>query len=182
MYYQIIRAGKEEIGLVWSDTGKKMQVEYIYLPHTGKKMVKSVIRDFPAIDQKPRKIPEGIDRLIADLYNGEKKKFDLSVLNLSGLSGFAANVLKLTFKIPRGKVATYASLAAKAGSPKAARAVGSVMANNPFPIVIPCHRVIRADGSVGQFGGGSNMKEQLLQKEGITFDVQGRIPLKYLCQ
>lgn len=174
MFYQIIKVGKEEIGLVWSDTTGKLQVEYIYLP--GKdRMADRIVRDFPVIHKKPRAIANGIDRLIADLYNGKKRTFDLSHLNLSRLTAFSAKVLKQAYKIPRGKVDTYSGLAAKVGSPRAARAVGSVMANNPFPIVIPCHRVVRADLSLGQFGGGRHMKKQLLEKEGIVLNGHGRV-------
>ena len=180
MYYQIIKVGKEEIGLVWSDAAGKPRVEFIYLPGGKEKMKNRIVRDFPAIHMTPRMIPDGIDQLIADLYNGKKQNFDLSLLNLSGLTEFSVKVLRQAYKIPRGKVATYSGLAAKAGSPRAARAVGSVMANNPFPIVIPCHRVVRADGRPGQFGGGSDMKKQLLEKEGIILNTQGKVPLKCL--
>ena len=174
MFYQIINVGNDEIGLVWDDVGGKPRVEYIYLP--GKeKMSKRIVRDFPAIHKTPRAIMNGIDRLIVDLYNGKKMNIDLSLLNLSRLKGFSAKVLKQTFKIPRGKVATYSGLAAKVGNPRAARAVGTALANNPFPIIIPCHRVIRADGKPGRFGGGSDMKIQLLEKEGVILDKQGRV-------
>ncbi|MDD4242001.1 MAG: MGMT family protein, partial [Smithellaceae bacterium] len=70
---------------------------------------------------------------------------------------------------------TYSGLAKRAGHPGAARAVGTVMANNPFPIIVPCHRVVRADGSIGRFGGGSAMKKELLEKEGVLFDARGRV-------
>jgi methylated-DNA-[protein]-cysteine S-methyltransferase len=180
MYYQIIKVGKEEIGLVWSDAAGKPRVEFIYLPGNKEKMKNRIVRDFPAIHVTPRAIPGGIDQLIADLYNGKKQNFDLSLLNLSRLTEFSARVLKQTCKISRGKVDTYSGLAAKVGSPRAARAVGSVMANNPFPIVIPCHRVVRADGRPGQFGGGSDMKKQLLAREGIVFDTRGIVPVKHI--
>ncbi len=180
MFYQIIKAGKDEIGLVWDDAGGKLQVEYIYLPGGKEKMTNRIVRDFPAIHKTQRAISNGIDQLIADLYNGKKKNFDLSLLNLSRLTEFSAKVLKQAYKIPRGKVATYSGLAAKVGNPRAARAVGTALANNPFPIVIPCHRVVRADGRLGQFGGGSEMKKQLLEKEGIIFDPQGVVPLKHI--
>ena len=174
MFYQIIKTGKDEIGLVWDEVGGKPLVEYIYLP--GKeKMTKRIVRDFPAIHKKPRAISNGIDQVIADLYNGKKQKFDLSLLNLSRLTEFSARVLKQTFKIPRGKVATYSGLAAKIGNPRAVRAVGTALANNPFPIIIPCHRVVRSDGSPGEFGGGTEMKKQLLENEQVMFDVQGRV-------
>jgi methylated-DNA-[protein]-cysteine S-methyltransferase len=179
MFYQIIKVGKDEIGLVWNDVAGKPQVEHIFLP--GKeKMTNRIVRDFPAIHKKQRAISKDIDQLIADLYNGKKKNFDLSLLNLSRLTDFSAKVLKQAYKIPRGKVTTYSGLAAKVGNPRAARAVGTALANNPFPILIPCHRVIRADGRLGQFGGGSDMKKQLLEKEGIIIDPQGVVPLKHI--
>jgi len=74
-----------------------------------------------------------------------------------------------TFKIPRGGVVSYSDLAKKTGKRNAARAVGRVMAANPFPLIIPCHRVIRADGKLGGFGGGLEMKKNLLEKEGILY-------------
>lgn len=180
MYYQIIKAGKDEIGLVWSNAGGKTQVEYIYLPSVKEKMAERIARDYPSIQSVPRTIPQGIDRLIFDLYNGQNKKISLSVMNLLKLTEFAAAALKLVYQIPHGKVATYSGIALKVGHPRAARAVGTVLANNPFPIIIPCHRVIRADGRSGQFGGGSEMKKQLLEREGVVPDTQGIIPLKYI--
>lgn len=174
MFYQIINVGREAIGLVWEKTGGKLQIEAVYLP--GKeKMAKRIVRDFPAINQTPRAISNGIDQLIADLYNGKKQKFNLALLNFSRVTDFSARVLKQTFKIPCGKAATYSGLAAKVGNLRAARAVGTALANNPFPIIVPCHRVVRADGSLGQFGGGTAMKKQLLEKEQVLFDAQGRV-------
>jgi len=180
MYYQIIKAGKDEIGLVWSNAGKKPQVEFIYLPGVKEKMAARIARDFPAIHQTPRAISGGVDQTIIDLYEGKQKKFDLIRLNLKRLTKFSASVLKQAFKIPRGKVATYSGLAARIGNHRAARAIGTVMANNPFPIIIPCHRVIRADGKIGQFGGGTQMKRDLLEREGVIFGPQGIIPEKYI--
>ena len=175
MFYQIIKAGKDEIGLVWDDVGGKPQVEYVYLPEPKGKLKGRIIKDYPEVKRAVRKIPGGIDDGIAKLYLGKKEKMDLSILNWSRLSAFSAKALKQTFKIPCGKVATYSGLAAKIGNPRAARAVGTAMANNPFPLIIPCHRVVRADGSPGQFGGGSEMKKQLLEKEGIILDGRGRV-------
>jgi len=180
MFYQIIKVGKDEIGLVWDEAGKKVRVEYIYLPGGKEKMTNRIVRDFPAIHKTQRAISKNVDQLITDLYNGKKKNFELSLLNLSRLTDFSAKVLKQAYKIPRGKVATYSGLAAKVGNPRASRAVGTALANNPFPILIPCHRVVRADGRLGQFGGGSDMKKQLLEREGIIIDPQGVVPLKHI--
>ena len=170
MYYQITNVGKENIGIVWQYSGNKPQVERIFLPCAKDKLLAKIKKDFPEVIEKKQKIPDKIVTQIAEFYSGEKTKFDLSLLNLKKISDFSANVLKATCKIPCGKVATYSGIAAKIGSPRAARAVGTALANNPFPLVIPCHRVVRSDGSLGGYGGGRNMKRQLLAKEGVTFD------------
>ena len=103
-------------------------------------------------------------------------------MNLSRLTDFSAKVLKQACKIPRGKVATYSGLAAKLGKPRAARAVGTALANNPFPIIIPCHRVVRADGSLGGFGGGLRMKRELLHREGVALNAEDRVNAEFLRQ
>ena len=179
MHYQIIKVGKEEIGLVWDYAGKKPRVEYIYLPNPKRKLKERIIKDFPEINKIPRKIPGGIDGRIAKLYLGKKENVNLLLLNLSKLTDFSAKVLKQACKIQRGKVATYSGLAGKIGVKGAARAVGTVLANNPFPLIMPCHRVVRADGSLGGFGGGLAMKRELLTKEGISLDRKRRVPAKY---
>jgi methylated-DNA-[protein]-cysteine S-methyltransferase len=178
MFYQIMKAGSDEIGWVWEEAGKQVRLERIYLPGR-EKMTQKILRDFPAVGKRPRKISGGLDRLMVDLCLGKERRVDLSLLNLSELTEFSARVLKETLDIPRGKVCTYSGLAARAGFPRAARAVGSVMAKNPFPLVIPCHRVIRADGTPGRFGGGADMKKRLLDREGIPFDAAGRVPPAY---
>jgi methylated-DNA-[protein]-cysteine S-methyltransferase len=175
MYYQLISVNKESIGIVWQNIGNKPQIERIFLPGGKANLIAAIKNEFPGAESSEKKIPGDIATQIAAFYNGDKIRFDLSFLNLKKLSGFAAKVLKETCKIPCGKVATYSGLAAKIGSPKAARAVGTALANNPFPLVIPCHRIVRADGSLGGFGGGIKMKESLLTKEGVIKSRSGRI-------
>ena len=79
---------------------------------------------------------------------------------------FNREVLKLLAQVPYGQLTTYGTLAAEAHRPKAARAVGVVMNRNPIPIVLPCHRVVGANGSLVGYAGGLDRKEQLLQLEG----------------
>jgi methylated-DNA-[protein]-cysteine S-methyltransferase len=69
--------------------------------------------------------------------------------------------------VPRGEVVTYGALAARAGSGKAARAVGTACARNPVPLVVPCHRVVPGSGGIGSYGGGRERKERLLKLEGF---------------
>ncbi len=78
---------------------------------------------------------------------------------------FAVAVLKALAGVPYGKTITYGELAAQAGHPRAARAVGTVMAKNPLPIILPCHRVLPSGGGVGNFGGGQSVKNFLLGLE-----------------
>ena len=79
---------------------------------------------------------------------------------------FTSAVLREVSRIPRGATRSYGEVAARVGRPGAARTVGNVMARNPFPVIIPCHRVIAADGSPGGFGGGEDLKVRLLRGEG----------------
>ena len=81
------------------------------------------------------------------------------------LPGFTRSVLELTAKIPYGEVRSYEWVARKLGKPKAARAVGNALARNPVPIMIPCHRVVRSDGTIGGFALGSGWKKRLLALE-----------------
>jgi len=85
---------------------------------------------------------------------------------LSGLSHEA--VLRELARVPYGQLETYGALAAKVGRPRAARAVGTAMNRNPIPIVLPCHRVVGADGSLTGYAGGLHVKRALLELEGAT--------------
>ena len=81
-------------------------------------------------------------------------------------------VYALLSKIPLGKVSTYGDIARALGHPRAARAVGRIIANNPNPISIPCHRVVKSNGEIGGFAYGQQRKKEILEKEGIRFQDQ----------
>lgn len=93
-------------------------------------------------------------------------------IDTSRLTEFARRVVVNCRKIPPGKTLTYAQLAAKSGSAGAARAVGNVMATNRFPLLVPCHRVVGAGGSLGGYSApdGLAMKRRLLEREGVQLD------------
>ena len=99
--------------------------------------------------------------------SGEPVDFRDVRIDTTAMSEFRRRVLRHCRAIPYGQIATYGQLAAKAGSPKAARAVGSCMAANRFPLIVPCHRVLPADGHVGAFSapGGVRTKRRLLAME-----------------
>ena len=86
-------------------------------------------------------------------------------------------VYTLIAHIPRGKVATYASVARALGRPGAARAVGNALGKNPHLVTTPCHRVVRSDGQVGEYVGGQKRKIELLKSEGVEVK-KGRVDLE----
>ena len=79
------------------------------------------------------------------------------------------DVYELLLKIPVGKLSTYGDLAKALGKPSASRAIGRILAKNPNPIVVPCHRVVMSDGKLGGYAYGNTRKRELLEKEGISF-------------
>ncbi len=103
-------------------------------------------------------------RELDDYFAGRRRAFDLRLdLRLAG--GFRRTVLDHLRTVGYGRTTTYAALAESAGSPRAVRAAGSACATNPLPLVVPCHRVLRSDGTVGQYAGGSDLKRSLLALE-----------------
>ena len=118
----------------------------------------------PRVLRAPRALDE-TRRELDDYFAGRRKAFDLE-LDLRGQARFAAAVLDELAKVPYGRTATYGELATRAGNPRAARAVGMVMNRNPIPIVLPCHRIVGASGSLVGYGGGLERKEHLLRLEG----------------
>jgi methylated-DNA-[protein]-cysteine S-methyltransferase len=111
--------------------------------------------------------PKSVDvarRELDEYFAGKRRDFDLA-LDLR-VAPFHAAVLAELARVPYGETDTYGSLAAKAGRPKAARAVGTVMNRNPIPIVLPCHRIVGANGALTGYAGGLDIKRHLLQLEG----------------
>jgi methylated-DNA-[protein]-cysteine S-methyltransferase len=106
-----------------------------------------------------------VRRQLDEYFEGTRTKFELPI-DLKGTGTFSRDVLTRLARVPYGQVTTYGALAAEADRPKAARAVGVVMNRNPVPIVLPCHRVVGANGSLVGYGGGLERKEQLLKLEG----------------
>ena len=112
-----------------------------------------------------------IARQFDEWFAGRRHDFDLA-LDLAAIDGFRRQALEtLAREVHWGETVTYGELAALAGRPRAARAAGSAMRNNPIPFVIPCHRVVAAGNKIGGYGGGRNavaLKRALLAREGVT--------------
>ena len=97
-------------------------------------------------------------------FDGQPVSFD-EPLDMSFATDFQRRVWKVTRRIPRGQTMTYGEIARQIKSPRAARAVGQAMARNPWPVIVPCHRVVGHDGQLTGFGGGLTMKQRLLEME-----------------
>lgn len=104
-------------------------------------------------------------------------------LDLRGLSPFASDVLATALRIPRGEIRPYGWVAREIGHPAAVRAVGTALGHNPVPLLIPCHRVVRSDGSVGEYAWGSALKRAALTAEGLdpaALESQAHLGARYL--
>ncbi|HZD65526.1 MAG TPA: methylated-DNA--[protein]-cysteine S-methyltransferase [Acidimicrobiales bacterium] len=128
----------------------------------------AVLEDL-ALRVSPRVLeaPAPLDRARRELdeyFTGARTHFDLA-LDWRLTARFRQRVLLATAAIPYGETATYRSVAAAAGNPRAVRAAGSALATNPLPIIVPCHRVLRSDGTLGGYGGGLHRKDELLRRE-----------------
>ncbi|MBK6887922.1 MAG: methylated-DNA--[protein]-cysteine S-methyltransferase [Tetrasphaera sp.] len=117
----------------------------------------------PRILLSPKDLDDAA-RQIEGYFGGRRRTFTLD-LDRALSHGFRGAVQALLPTIPYGLTTSYGALAARAGNPRAVRAVGSACATNPLPIVVPCHRVLRADGSLGGYAGGSPAKAALLTLE-----------------
>jgi methylated-DNA-[protein]-cysteine S-methyltransferase len=117
--------------------------------------------EFPArLDEARRELDE--------YFEGRRRRFELPLDWRLSHPGFYRRVLRATARVPFGEVITYSDAAERAGSPRAFRAAGSALGSNPIPIVVPCHRVVRSGGHIGNYGGGPEMKRFLLELEGAV--------------
>jgi methylated-DNA-[protein]-cysteine S-methyltransferase len=163
--------------IVWRCSNQK--VVRIFLPGQYDNFRSSVCKRAIVLRPKGKVVRDFCARLSVSLQ-GKPVHFTLDLLDWSVTYPFQRRVLPKEYRIPRGMVCTYGRLAAKLGHPRAARAVGNALARNPFPIIIPCHRTIRSDGSLGGYAGGLEMKRRLLELEGIRLDLRGRVLIERL--
>jgi methylated-DNA-[protein]-cysteine S-methyltransferase len=152
--------------IVWSAAG----LTGLQLPEPSDAAARRTLgRRFPGVAQAPppAAIAAAISRIAAFL-DGAADDFDSLALDESGIGAFDRTVYREARAIPAGSTATYGAIAARLGDPGQARAVGQALGRNPWPIVVPCHRVTGADGRMGGFSapGGRATKLRLLEIEG----------------
>lgn len=149
-------------GLFFSTVSDNDFLVRCFLPSSSYDNLLVNIRDFSLVDD------DFFSRKAADIYFGVPVDLDDVPINLDALniSSFQRNVLRETTRIPYGEVRTYGEIASGIGS-SAFRAVGTALSRNPLPLFIPCHRVVRSDGRIGEFYGGCDMKRFILECEGL---------------
>jgi O-6-methylguanine DNA methyltransferase len=128
---------------------------------------------------EPGDAPAALQRALSsgDAAEARRLEYDLRVC-----SEFEAAVLRKALEIPRGQVRPYGWIAREIGRPKAVRAVGTALAKNPVPLLVPCHRVVRSDGTLGQYALGAPQKVTLLEAEGLDverFEDEGRAGIRF---
>ena len=169
LFYSVFRTAAGWAGIVTGPQG----VVRVVLPEASRAALE---RRFQAIGACAGPAGRTVSAL-QQYFDGRRVLFSCR-LDLRAATPFQRAVWAVLRTIPRGQVRTYGQLAVALGCPGGARAVGNALARNPFPIVIPCHRAVRSDGSLGGYQGGAAMKRALLEMEGVQFDAQGRVLLK----
>ena len=163
-------------GIAWNDRG----IARIMLPEASDDATRHrLTRDAPASAEAatPPAVAAAI-ALIVSHVRGEPAALETIVLDLDGVPAFHRQVYEAARQIPCGQTVSYGELARALGKPGAARAIGQAMGANPFPIVVPCHRVLAANRATGGFSahGGVETKAKLLAAEGVRLALQPELP------
>ena len=150
-------------------------VSTVQLPHAGSE---TFINQLKQKVGESSQLTEQVALRLKSYFKGEPQAFDMIPVDLSTLTEFRARILQLIRAIPYGEIRSYGDVAAMAGVPRAARAIGGVMAANPLPVIIPCHRIVAANGRLTGYSapGGLDMKRILLRMERVEF--KGEVVVK----
>jgi methylated-DNA-[protein]-cysteine S-methyltransferase len=165
-------------GIIWRETEKGPKAYRILLPDDQSSVENLVQIAFADSSRLSCPTITELGERIQSFLAGEAVDFGLGVIALEKCSEFQKGVLLAVHKIPRGWVSTYGRIARSLKVLGGARVVGRALSCNPFPIIVPCHRVIRSNGELGGFGGGLRMKRTLLELEGIEFSQTGKVLIK----
>ena len=161
--------------IVWKEEDLNLQIQRIFLSDPKFKSDVIAIKEFDLMKKVSAASIDLLGEKIQRYLKGESIKFDLKLLDFSRCFKTQKKVLLAEYDIPRGWISTYKRIANKIGISNGARVVGNALARNPFPIVIPCHRAIKSNGELGGYQGGTEMKQALLEMEGIKFTSRGKV-------
>lgn len=158
-----IRAGW--VGFAWSESG----LAALTFPRAGAGDARAELAGLGVAGEEAVSPAEPVDRLLADrleeYFSGGVTDFSAIPVDWSGYTPFQRAVLEAARQVPWGETRTYGELSRMVDRPRASRAVGNALGANRTPIVVPCHRIVRADGTTGGFAGGPEWKERLLRLE-----------------
>ncbi len=174
-FYQAIPTAFGTIGVIWWQTALGPRVRQIFLSKAQKPAEQAIREGYPNAQELSSPVIAELSRQIQRFLEGRAVVFDLEMVALEVCGEFQRRVLLAEYGIPRGWVSTYGRIARHIGVTGGSRAVGRALAENPFPIVIPCHRAVRADGEIGGYQGGREMKRALLALEGVAFTGKGKV-------
>lgn len=152
------------VGPLWIALGPKGVATIHYGREPDELELRRLIRLYGPGIVPDRRHAATLARQLDQYFEGRRRSFDLPV-DLDGLGEFQRRVLAALTRVPYGKLTTYRVVAKKAGNERASRAAGQAVGSNPVPIVVPCHRVIASDGTLGGYGGGLENKRLLLALE-----------------
>jgi methylated-DNA-[protein]-cysteine S-methyltransferase len=175
VYFRIHPSPFGRFVIVWSKFRGLPRILQIIIPAPDQSTQERLFRSFPDSEEGSCIEIDSTTRKLAGFLSGQDTRFSLGLIRLDRCTVFQRDVLRAEYGIPRGRVSTYQRIAKYLRIPEGARAVGSALARNPFPIIIPCHRAVRSDGTLGGYQGGASMKRRLLEMEGIRFDNEGNV-------
>ena len=175
LFYSTFTSPFDTFTIVWREAGPNLRIQRIFLSDPHLKSEIKALEFFEQIDVGSSSQITSLGEKIQRFFKGEKVEFDLGLLDFNTCSEVQKKVLIAEYKVPMGWVSTYKRIAEKIEIPNGARVVGNSLAKNPFPIVIPCHRAIKTNGELGGYQGGVEMKQKLLEMEGIEFSDKGKV-------
>jgi len=161
--------------IIWDMPGDRPKIMRVLLSKPSESALEKLNNMYLMLREESCKEIDFIAAGMLSFLEGDSVDFSLDIADLDSCGKFQQRVLRAEHGIPRGEVSTYKLIARHLGVPGGARAVGNALAGNPFPLIIPCHRAIRSDFTLGGYQGGLEMKQCLLIKEGIFFSDSGKV-------
>ncbi|MFW9788938.1 MAG: methylated-DNA--[protein]-cysteine S-methyltransferase [Candidatus Thorarchaeota archaeon] len=178
MFYSLFDTAFGTFGIVYRSV-EDGRIVHILLPRTKEETDSRIQGLFPGSREAHSPKVQGLIEDLIRYLKGEELEFSMDLLDTSVCPPFQLKVLVTDRTIPRGMTASYGWIARKIDT-QGVRAVGGSLARNPFPLVVPCHRAIRSDRTLGGFQGGLEMKRALLEMEGVEFDSKDRVHPDFL--
>lgn len=175
LFYHSLDSKLGKFTIVWQEEDEIPKIQSIFLSNlscTSEDKARLIFQELvsgihPAIAETVREIQS--------FLAGEAVNFNLKTLNMEQCTIFQRRVLLAEYAVPPGWITTYGRITRHLELANGARAVGNALAQNPFPIIIPCHRAIRSDNYIGGFQGGVELKRALLRLEGVEVDDSGLV-------